>query len=147
MDLPKKRKRGRPKLSEAEKKARAKAREALKKEKKAEDNRRIEAKLKKQVPYILTPRGKCPVPLLSIDEDAVRVWVKNICDNNKDGNHTVQSITYWIRDFHSIFSEEYKTIVNHVENICLEMNVKDLSPKLKRIYASVKKEGRENAEI
>ena len=147
MDLPKKRKRGRPKLSEAEKKARAQAREALKKEKKAEDNRRMEAKLKKQVPYILTPRGKCPVPLLSIDEDAVRVWVKNICDNNKDGNHTVQSITYWIRDFHSIFSEEYKIIVNHVKNICLEMNVKDLSPKLKRLYASVKKEGRENAEI
>lgn len=149
MEIKKKRKRGRPRLSDAEKKARAKARAELKKLKEKEKSDRQAEKLKKIEYLIITPRGKCPVPLLSTDKDAVRVWLKNLQAIKFNGRQTVQSISYWIRDFYSVFSEEHKIVKQHVIDLAHEFDIPDFKNGLKKIHQSVLKEikGEENAKV
>ena len=135
-----KRKRGRPKLSEEEKKARAKARAELKKQAAKEEADKAAERIKNTRNYLLTPGGKCPVPLLSTSEDAVRVWIRNLLTFKTKGKHTVQSISYWIRHFYDYFSEEHKIVEGHVKSIAPEFEIMDYTKRLKQIYKTVEEE-------
>ena len=135
-----KRKRGRPKLSEEEKKARAKARAELKKQAVKEESAKAAERIKNTTNYLLTPGGKCPVPLLETSEDAVRVWIKNLLTFKTKGKHTVQSISYWIRHFYDYFSEEHKIVEEHVVSIAHEFEIMDCTKRLNQLYKTVEKE-------
>ena len=135
-----KRKRGRPKLSQEEKKARAKARDELKKQTAKEETARAAERLKSIESFLLAPAGKCPVPLLSTSEDAVRVWMKNILSLKTKGKHTVQSITYWIRHFYDYFSNEHKIVESHVRALATEFNIKDYTNRLRQVHKLVREE-------
>ena len=133
-----KRKRGRPRLTEVEKDARKKARE--------ENFTKVET-------FLLTPSGVCPYPLSGTSEVAVKDWVIGVLSfKNKAGSkHTVQSITYWIRDFYSIFSEEYKVVSNHIINLKEELSLPDRSKRLElvrqRVFEEIKRLEESNEEI
>ena len=135
-----KRKRGRPKLSEEEKKARAKARAEMKKIAAKEESDKAAERINNTRSYLLTPAGKCPVPLLSTSEDAVRVWIKNLLTFKTKGQHTVQSISYWIRHFYDYFSKEHKIVEEHVKYIAHEFEIMDYTKRLKQIYKTAGEE-------
>lgn len=65
---------------------------------------------------ILTPSGKCPVELKGYTEKDVKDWLKKFKNYNfKNYHHTIDSVTYWIRQYYDIFSEEYKIVKSLVE--------------------------------
>lgn len=141
-----KRKRGRPRLSEEEKAARKKARDEFQKNKKSlNKNSKIKignSEFKAITKYILTPSGRCPVPLLEAKEESVSVWLKNIkgLKDKSSGEHTVQSASYWIRDFYGVFTEDYKKVKELVEILGPEIGLMDLSKKLKKERERILKE-------
>lgn len=134
-----KRKRGRPRLTEAEKIARKKAREEMKKIRTKSISKHQKENFKKVETFLLAPAGLCPYPLAGTSEVAVKDWVIGVLSfKNKSGSkHTVQSITYWIRDFYSIFSEEHKVVSNHIINLKEELSLPDRSKRLELIRQRV----------
>lgn len=148
-----KRKRGRPRLTEAEKDARKKAREEMKKIRTKSITKHQKENFTKIETFLLTPSGVCPYPLSGTSEIAVKDWVAGVLSfKNKAGSkHTVQSITYWIRDFYSIFSEEYKVVSNHIINLKEELSLPDRSKRLElvrqRVFEEIKRLKETNEEI
>ena len=134
-----KRKRGRPRLTPEQKLERQKAKILKEKERAERRNKALESK--KLISYILTPAGKCPFVLHGSDEEAIIMWLSEFKTHSSTyKNHTVQSLTYWVRDFYSIFSEEYKEAESYIISNGPEYGFPDLSAKLKLLYKKSKKE-------
>jgi hypothetical protein len=134
-----KRKRGRPRLTPEQKLERQKAKILKEKERAERRNKALESK--KLISYVLTPAGKCPFTLHGSDEEAVVMWLSEFKTHSSTyKNHTVQSLTYWTRDFYSIFSEEYKEAKRYLISNGPEYGFPDLSAKLKLLYRKSKKE-------
>lgn len=148
-----KRKRGRPRLSEAEKIARRKAREEMKKLKAKSIAKHQKENFRKLETYLLTPSGKCPYPLSGTSEVAVKDWITGVLSfKNKAGSrHTVQSITYWVRDFYSVFSEEHKIVSDRILELKEELMLPDRSKRLalvtQRVLEETKRMENTNEEI
>ena len=137
MEVKKKRGRGRPKLSDAEKKARAQARLVLKKEKEKEKTQKLAEKIKAAEHIILTPAGKCPIPLLSTEEESVKVWLKNISTLKIKGKQTVQSVCYWLRDYYNVNSKEYADVKSIIKDNCHDFGIKDYELRLNTLYKKI----------
>jgi len=143
-----KRKRGRPPLTPEQKLERQKAKIASLAEKKKKprvlkktDQREQKVTISKSTQFLLTPSGKCPVPLFGNDKEAITVWVRQFHNTTTKGAlHTRQSIEYWLRDFFSIHSEEHKVAVDNLKEACQEIGIKDYQPHLNKIYEKVTKE-------
>ncbi len=72
----------------------------------------INQSTQKQAKYwLLTPKGKCPVPLDGKSPIDIDRWIEGV---KKTGNHTVQSVCYWIRDFYEVFSDDYKDVKQYI---------------------------------
>lgn len=148
-----KRKRGRPRLSEAEKIARKKAREEMKKLSAKSIAKHQKENFRKIETYLLTPAGRCPYPLSGTSEVAVKDWITGVLSfKNKSGSrHTVQSITYWVRDFYSVFSEEHKIVSNRILELKEELMLPDRSKRLalvtQRVLEEIKRMENINEEI
>ena len=143
MKIPKK-KRGRPKLSPEEKARRKAEREAAKVAAKKHGHGRKNKIVNKEntnivertsrTTYLLTPAGNCPVELHGFDKEAIGVWMSHAKNCRKsDGVHTVQSLTYWLRTYCSVFSEEYKTGSAHIKELAPVFDIVDYEPRLKKI--------------
>tara|TARA_B100000287_G_C20325575_1_gene659620 strand:- start:175 stop:666 length:492 start_codon:yes stop_codon:yes gene_type:complete len=151
MKIPKKR--GRPRLSDEEKARRKKEREAAKEaaRKLGPKARRID---KQGFPFqssgsasifILTPSGKCPVDLLGTSRKEVFEWASHLKKYVSYGKqHTVQSISYWIRDFYDIFSEEYKIVKENLKQIADELKIKDYTPIFEKRFSKITAENNYN---
>jgi len=137
-----KRKRGRPRLTPEQKLERQKAKIQKQKERAERKNNLIESK--KLVSHILTPAGKCPFELHGSDETAVLKWLQDFKTHSGTyKNHTVQSLSYWVRDFYSIFSDEYKEATNHITKNGPDYGFPDMSQKLNLLYKRIKKQIKE----
>lgn len=142
MNLPKKR--GRPKLNAEEKARRQSEKESAKKaarlhgpkkrvlnKKMAESQEDSNVKTKS---YLLTPAGKCPVELYGHDKEAIAIWMSQAKNIKKAGlQHTVQSLTYWLRSYFDYFSEAYKIAAVHVKELADTFEIIDYEPHLRRI--------------
>ena len=147
-----KRRRGRPPLTPEQKLARQKAKIASLAEKKKKpripkkaDQREETVTITKSTQFLLTPSGKCPVPLFGNDKEAITVWARQFHNTTSNGAlHTQQSIEYWLRDFFSIHSEEHKIAAQNLKEACQEIGIKDYQPHLDKIYERVAKELEDN---
>ena len=144
-----KRKRGRPRLTPEQKLERQKAKIAkLAEAKKQRKNRREKKSSEDKVTitnstsFILTPAGRCPVELYGPDKEAIRMWAQFAKNANLKENehHTTDSLTYWLRDFYGIFTEEYKIAKQNLLEVCTELNVRDLTYKLEKQREKIDKE-------
>jgi len=134
-----KRKRGRPKLTPEQKAERLKERELKKKERAERKAKSLDTT--KLTSYYLTPAGKCPFPLYGSDEEAVTAWLTNFkVHSGTYKDHTCQSLVYWLRDFYSIFSEEFKKAEWIVYEKGPELGFPDMSSRLKIIYKKMLKD-------
>lgn len=138
-----KRKRGRPSLTPEQKLEKQKQKIASLGEKKPrakrgskkKDERTEKVVVTNTTKFLLTPAGKCPVPLFGSDSEAIRVWAQQFYNTTMCGAlHTQQSLTYWLRDFFDIFSEDYKIAKANLANICQRLEIKDYNPILSRAY-------------
>jgi hypothetical protein len=137
-----KRKRGRPRLTPEQKLERQKAKILKEKERAERRNKSLESK--KLISYILTPAGKCPFTLHGSDKEAVIMWLSEFKTHSATyKNHTVQSLSYWLRDFYSVFSDEYKEAETYLASSGPEYGFPDMSAKLNLLYKKVKKELKE----
>lgn len=148
-----KRKRGRPKLTPEQKLERQRARIAELENKKNKKNlaskRKRQNKTKKddkpvinnKTTFLLTPSGKCPVPLFGSDIEAIRIWAGQFKNTTQNGSfHTCQSLTYWLRYFFEIRSDEYKTAEKNLKEACQELEITDCQPRLDKLYKQIAKE-------
>jgi len=152
MKIPKKR--GRPRLSDEEKARRKAEREAAKKAAKkaglgsssrnvisSQKKGKNKIEIKTTTSFLLTPAGKCPVELYGSDKEAIAIWLSHVRNfKSKNTQHTLQSIRYWLRDFYSINSKEYKIAVANLKEVISEFDIIDYEPFLKKKYNAVKKE-------
>ena len=145
MKIPKKR--GRPRLSPEEKARRKAEREAAKAaaRKLGPKKRVISKKFQnsedeisdKRKTYLLTPSGKCPVELYGCDKEAIAIWLSQAKNCKRKGyEHTVQSLTYWLRHYFDYFSEEHKIASNNVKELASTFDILDYEPRLKKMYES-----------
>jgi hypothetical protein len=142
-----KKKRGRPRLTDAEKLKRKQEREEAKlKAKKLKPKKRVTSKkflekedrIEKIEAYILTPAGNCPVELFGCDKEAVSIWMSQAKNCKTRGKvHTVQSLTYWLRTYFSFFSDEYKMAAGHIKDLAVIFGIKDYASILAKQYESV----------
>lgn len=145
MKIPKKR--GRPKLSAEEKERRKKERDAAKAAaRKFGPKKRVTTKKfleedkesSKTKTYLLTPSGRCPVELYGCDKEAIAIWLSQAKNCKRKGyEHTVQSLTYWLRSFFDYFSEEHKIAEENVKELASTFEIKDYEPHLKKMYESI----------
>jgi hypothetical protein len=134
-----KRKRGRPRLTPEQKLERQKAKILKEKERTERRNKALESR--KIISYVLTPAGKCPFILHGSDEEAVIMWLKEFKTHSSTyKNHTVQSLAYWIRDFYSIFSHEFKEAKSHLVSNGPEYGFPDMAAKLSLLYKKASEE-------
>ena len=146
MKIPKKR--GRPRLSPEEKARRKAEREAAKAAaRKLGPKKRITSKKyqsdnsssKSPKTYLLTPSGKCPVELYGCDKEAVGIWLSQAKNCKKKGyEHTVQSLTYWLRGYFDYFSKEHKIASENIKELAPTFEILDYEPRLKKMYNSAK---------
>ena len=145
MKIPKKR--GRPRLSPEEKARRKAEREAAKAAaRKLGPKKRVVSKKfqnseeeisDKRKIYLLTPSGKCPVELYGCDKEAIAIWLSQAKNCKRTGyEHTVQSLTYWLRHYFDYFSEEHKIASNNVKELASTFDILDYEPRLKKMYES-----------
>lgn len=145
MKIPKKR--GRPRLSPEEKARRKAEREAAKAAaRKLRPKKRVVSKKfqnseeeisDKRKIYLLTPSGKCPVELYGCDKEAIAIWLSQAKNCKRKGyEHTVQSLTYWLRHYFDYFSEEHKIASNNVKELASTFDILDYEPRLKKMYES-----------
>ncbi len=147
MKIPKKR--GRPRLSPEEKARRKAEREAAKAaarklgpkkrvtSKKFQTQQEEEDTFNKRKTYLLTPAGKCPVELYGCDKEAIAIWLSQAKNcKRKDYEHTVQSLTYWLRYYFDYFSEEHKIASDNVKELASTFEILDYEPRLKKMYES-----------
>ena len=68
---------------------------------------------------ISIPAGKCPANLMSTDYEAVEEWVGKVKLRGEAVNviYAARALRYWARQFYDIFSEEYKLVSQHVNEI------------------------------
>jgi len=144
-----KRKRGRPRLTPEQKLERQQAKIAKLAE--ADKQRKIRRQRKpndekisitKSTSFILTPAGRCPVQLHGFDKEAIRMWLQFAKNANLQENsyHTTESLTYWLRDFYSIFTEEYKIAKRNLLEVCPEFEITDLTAKWEKQKERIDKE-------
>ena len=81
----------------------------------------------KSTTWIIAPSGKCPVFLDGNSPEEIDQWVEKV---KKTGNHTVQSICYWVRDFYESFSQENKDIRKYIEDNSSKYNLRNTSSHL-----------------
>lgn len=147
MKIPKKR--GRPRLSPEEKARRKAEREAAKAaarklgpkkrvtSKKFQIQEEEEVNFNKRKTYLLTPAGKCPVELYGCDKEAIAIWMSQAKNcKRKDYEHTVQSLTYWLRYYFDYFSEEHKIASNNIKELASTFEILDYEPRLRKMYES-----------
>lgn len=141
-----KRKRGRPSLTPEQKLEKQKQKIASLGEKKTrakrgskkKDERTEKVVVTNTTKFLLTPAGKCPVPLFGSDSEAIRVWAQQFHNTTMCGAlHTKQSLTYWLRDFFDLFSEDYKIAKRNLSDICHILEIKDYDPILRRTYENI----------
>ena len=68
---------------------------------------------------ISTPAGKCPANLVDTDYETVKEWAGKILRHGEAKNvvYSARALRYWARQFYDIFSEEYKLVSQHVNEI------------------------------
>ena len=66
---------------------------------------------------IATPSGKCPADLKSTKMKDVRIWMDAVNKRCIEKNEilTEEAYLYYVRYFHSIFSEEYKIVEKQIK--------------------------------
>ena len=147
MKIPKKR--GRPRLSPEEKARRKAEREKAKAAgRKHGPKKRVLSKKfqsqdekpdNKRKTYLLTPAGKCPVELYGCDKEAIGIWMSQAKNCKKPGyEHTVQSLSYWIRYYFDYFSDEHRVAVKNVKELAKTFEILDYEPHLKKMYESIR---------
>ena len=140
-----KRKRGRPRLTPEQKLERQKAKILREKERTERKNKALASR--KIISYVLTPAGKSPFVLYGSDKEAVILWLKQFKTHATTyKNYTSQSLAYWIRDFYSVLSDEYKEAEKHLIANGPEYGFPDMSAKLALLYKRVEKESKQGEE-
>ena len=74
--------------------------------------------------WVLTPKGRCPVTLEGKAPIDIDRWVAEV---KKTGNHTVQSVCYWIRDFYEIFSDDYYDVREYIHTNHKDLDLRNVS--------------------
>ena len=66
---------------------------------------------------IIIPSGPCPVELKTTTYKAVVQWCNKITEHYKTKNTKLEKVgyKYYARYFHPPYTDEYKTIVNHID--------------------------------
>lgn len=64
-------------------------------------------------PVLLAPSGRCPVALEGTDLAVVQMWVAACCEEEPSFAIGPTCAGQWARQFYSINSVEYKTVVGH----------------------------------
>ena len=66
---------------------------------------------------IHTPAGSCPHRLEDTDEATVQRWAEKVRDTGEsDGRfYSLPALKYYARQFYDIFSDEWKTVVGHLQ--------------------------------
>jgi hypothetical protein len=72
--------------------------------------------------FIYTPSGPCPHKLTGTDKRTVEVWVDKITTDGCDRNvwYSKNALAYYARQFYDLFSPEYATVREIIDNIPLE---------------------------
>ena len=141
-----KRKRGRPKLTPEQKLERQKAKIAAMAEKKkkkvvkkpkSQDAENNNQTVTKTTTFLLTPAGRCPIELHGNDKEAIAIWASYARNETRNSVvHTFESLSYWLRDFFDIFSEEYKVAKSNLKEVCEEFQIRDMS----KVYSKLPEE-------
>jgi len=64
---------------------------------------------------ISTPAGRCPIDLEGTSDQEIFDWAKAVKASAKGNDeYTVNAIQYWVRDFYSPTSEEWKLVRSKV---------------------------------
>jgi hypothetical protein len=65
---------------------------------------------------VATPAGKCPVKLKSADREEVIEWSKEVYSAGiaENINYLPSAFCFFAQQFFNIFSDEYKSICNHI---------------------------------
>lgn len=70
------------------------------------------------IPIIAIPAGKCPAKLESTQYEDVIEWAEKVYSiglkNNV--NYLPSAVTFFAQQFFSVFSEDYKTVCNHINS-------------------------------
>lgn len=80
-------------------------------------------------PVLLVPSGRCPVVLEGTDLATVQMWVTACCEKEPKFAIGFTCAAQWARQFYSVFSEEYKTVVGHLAN-CRHLSEEMEMPKI-----------------
>ena len=70
------------------------------------------------VPIIAIPSGKCPVKLKGSEYEDVIGWAEEVISigRSNSSNYLPSALIFFAQQFFNIFSEEYKSVRNHIEN-------------------------------
>jgi hypothetical protein len=66
---------------------------------------------------VCTPSGKCPIKLTGTGKQDVREWAQAVVEfgYTQNKNYTHDAIKYFVRHCYDIFSEEWKTVIGHLD--------------------------------
>lgn len=78
-------------------------------------------------PVLLVPSGRCPVALEGTDLATVQMWVAACCEKETTFAIGRTCAAQWARQFYSIGSDEYKTVVGHLSN-CRHLVEEEVMP-------------------
>jgi hypothetical protein len=71
------------------------------------------------VRVVHTPAGSCPIKLKSTEYDNVFEWAQLVMDHGKANNlnYLPSALVFFAQQFFNIFTDDYKTVKNHLINI------------------------------
>jgi len=66
-------------------------------------------------PHLVTPSGKCPLPLTGTGLATVEMWMMDLAKLHTDQRLMPSCFRYWARSFFAVGSEDYKKVCEHIE--------------------------------
>jgi hypothetical protein len=71
------------------------------------------------VRVVHTPAGRCPVKLKETDHDSVLEWAQLVMEHGRTNNlnYLPSALVFFAQQFYNIFTEDYKTVKNHLIDI------------------------------
>jgi hypothetical protein len=94
------------------------------------------------IPIIAIPAGKCPAKLSSTEYNDVIDWAEQVyaigIKNNV--NYLPSALVFFAQQFFNIFSEEYKTVCNHINSAYNNQDKQKLDSIIEKISQDKKEE-------
>lgn len=98
-----------------------------------------------------TPAGPCPIKLKETDYDSVLEWAQLVMENGRANNlnYLPSALVFFAQQFYNIFTEDYKTVKNHLINIFQISLNEELINKINqdRINEEAEKRNNSNQEV